>query len=103
MNENIKFWYPIKTVGQIDFEGHTHFKSVIAGEGHIVYMDVLLCRQSREKLKHDVGAKTNRSVQSRVDGVGLCSVCEKKYKANQNLAWQKWISSVRETELHGVK
>src|SRR3990167_9205702 len=103
MNDDIKFWYPVKTEGQLTFDGHTHFLDVIAGEGHIEYTEVLLCRQSREKLKHEAGAKKHKTISSRLEFIKLCPVCEKKYKANQNLAWQKWIVSVRETELHGVK
>src|SRR3989304_966909 len=96
MNDNIKFWYPVKTEGQLTFDGHTHFRDVIAGEGHIVYMEILLCRQSREKLKYETGAKKHKSISSRIEGTRLCPVCEKKYKANQSFAWQRWVVSARE-------
>ena len=92
--DNIKFWYPVKSNVQLDFEGHTHSRDVVAGEGHIVFSEILLCRQSRDRLQGEVGAKKQRTVQSRIEGVKLCPKCQQRFKEHPDLGWQKWTRSI---------
>jgi hypothetical protein len=92
VNDNIKFWIAIGTVEQLDFEGHAHSADVPVGEAHIVYSEVLLCRQSRDRLKGDLKAKRQRTAVSRPANVKLCEKCAKKYKEHADLSWQKWAN-----------
>jgi len=97
--KNIKFWYAIGTVKQtaFNFDGSTYLADVDGvpvGEGHIVYNDVLLCRQSRDVLKKKFNTKRQSTVDGRKAGVPLCEQCEKKFKENTDLAWQKWMKNV---------
>lgn len=112
---NISFWYAVSHISQLDFEGHEHFIDKVVGEGHIVYMDMLLCRQSRERLKAEAKAKKQKTVPNRIEGIKLCEKCQQKYKENENLDWQHWINSPplknnstvqinpELSKLHGVK
>lgn len=90
MNQ-IKYWVAIGTEEQLDFEGRTHIKDVLVGEVHIVYSEVLMCRQSRDRLKGDLKAKKHKTVVTRPAGK-LCPKCEKKFKEHPDLVWSKWVS-----------
>ena len=92
MKSNISFWYPVTSDEQMTFDGTVVHKDVIAGEGHITYMEVLLCRQSREKLKHEAKAKKHKNVSARVEGIKVCPKCIAKFKEHPDLAWAHWIS-----------
>ena len=90
MND-VKFWVAIGTEEQLDFEGRTHTKEVHVGEVHIVYSEVLMCRQSRERLKNDFKAKKHKVLSVRPKG-RLCEKCEKKFREHPDLAFAKWIN-----------
>lgn len=95
----VKFFYAIKTIGQLDFEGRMHFKDVVVGEGHLVYSEVLMCRQSRDSLMKKLEAKGKKEVAVRIEGVKTCKKCEEAYKANVNLAWKRWVEAVERAEI----
>lgn len=88
----IKFWYAIKIEEQLDFEGHAHAKKVPAGEVHLVYSEVLMCRQSRERLKNEIKATGHSVVSILPKGIKLCEKCKKKYMEHPDLEWQKWLN-----------
>ncbi len=112
MKDNIKFWIAVGTVEQLDFDGHSHHVDIPVGNAHIVYSEVLLCRQSRDRLKGDLKAKRQRTTTSRPANVKLCEKCEKKYREHPDLSWQKFINPpevvgkstviVKKELLHGV-
>lgn len=86
----IQYWYPIKNVGQLTFEG----KMVIVPapqEGHIYYNGRLICKQSMERLKNECGAKSHKMVTVRIAGVKICHLCQEGYKKNESLAWAHWV------------
>ncbi len=92
----IKFWVAISKAKQLAFrENGTQYEIDVdlpVGEQHMVYSEILLCRQGRESLKGKLGAKKQKTVQNRIPGVPMCPKCEKKFKENQDLDWQRWIS-----------
>lgn len=101
----IKFWCAVGIVKQDAFhdDGSVYQLDVEhpVGEQHIVYQGVLMCRSSRETLKNKLKAKKHKEVTVRIEGVKMCPRCEKKYKENANLPWQKWVQAT--PTLHGVK
>ena len=88
----VKFWYAMGTEEQLTFEGKTMVKFVPVGEGNIVYSEVLLCRQSRERLKNEAKAKKHKVVGTRLYGVKICEKCEKKFKEHPDLSWAQWAN-----------
>jgi hypothetical protein len=95
----MKFWCAIGEASQLAFadDGSTaevKIDGLPVGECHIVVNDVLLCKQSRDKLKSDVLARRQKNVEHRVKSIPLCPVCEQKFKTNGNLPWRKWVDSV---------
>jgi hypothetical protein len=91
-NSQVKFWYVLGTEEQLTFEGKTVVKEVPIGVGHIVYSEVLMCKQSRERLKNEAKAKKHKVVGVRLHGVKMCEKCEEKYKSHPDLAWMKWVN-----------
>lgn len=87
----VQFWYPLKTVSQLTFEGSS-VVHLVPQEGHILYMGRLMCKQSMERLKAECGAKTNKTVSARINGVKICQICQEKYKLNPDLEWVHWIN-----------
>lgn len=97
MKPQIQFWVAVGTVKQLMFrdDGSTTEieKENPVGEQHIVYQEVLLCRQSRNTLMNRFNAHKKKIVSQRIPNVPLCQKCEKKYKENPNLPWVKWVES----------
>lgn len=93
---NIKFWCAVGTVKQLMFNDNGTTKEIeverVVGEQHIVYQEVLMCRQSRETLKNTLGAKKQKTVAQRIEGVKVCQRCQDKFKQNQDLGWFHWIN-----------
>lgn len=106
MKDNIKYWSVVGTVKQIAFreDGTTYDHEILSpiGEQHVLYNGVLMCGKSRNALKDKFKTKKQKTVQLRIENLPLCKDCEKKYKKNSNLAYQKWVASVSPA-LHGVK
>jgi hypothetical protein len=92
MNSQVKFWYAMGTEEQLTFEGKTVVIEVPIGEGHIVYSEILMCKQSRERLKNEAKAKKHKVVGVRLHGVKICDKCEEKYKNHPDLPWSHWIN-----------
>lgn len=107
--KDIKFWCAVGIVKQGAFreDGSTYTveKEAPIGEQHILYQSVLMCGKSRDGIKRYKRTKNNgqkvshKTVQLRIENVPLCKECEKKYKANSNLLYVKWVEAV---SLHGV-
>ena len=94
MDKEFAYFYPIVTVAQTtafrdDGTSYVHGVDGIR-QGHIVYQGRLMCGKTQEELKEGYGAKRHKVVRNRIDGVGLCIVCQKKYKNNAASAWRKW-------------
>lgn len=100
--DNVKFTYTTKLVQQLDFEKRGHNVEVVVGECHIMHMDSILCGLDKEKLKGKLKTKTVKTVQTRPQGVKVCGACEKKYKENPSLPWNKWVMASL-PDLHSVK
>lgn len=100
--DNVKFTYTTKIVQQLDFEKRGHNVEVVVGECHILYLGSILCGLDKEKMKDKLKTKTVKTVQTRPQGIKVCEACEKKYKANSNLPWSKWVVASL-PDLHGVK
>lgn len=108
--KDVKFWCAVGTVKQGAFRedgsAYTVDKEMPIGEQHILYNDVLMCGKSRDGIKKyrktkNKGSKvSHKTVQLRIENVPLCKECERKYKANSNLLYVKWVKAV---ELHSVK
>jgi hypothetical protein len=92
----IRFWCAIGKVKQLAFrEDGSNYDIEIdypVGEQHIIYNEVLLCRQGRESIKGKLGAKKQKTVANRIQNVPLCEKCEKKFKENPDLGWQRWVN-----------
>lgn len=95
---NIKYWVAIGKVQQMAFDDQgkptrPHEVDAPVGNQHIVYQEMLLCKQSRNALK---GGKKNKQStrQTRFLNVPLCPECEKAYKAHPDLQWKKWENLV---------
>lgn len=100
--DDVKFTYATKLVQQLDFEKRGHSAEVVVGDCHIMHMGSILCGSDKEKLKGKLKTKTVKTVQTRPQGVKVCEACEKKYKANSNLPWSKWVVASL-SEIHSVK
>lgn len=87
----IQYWYPVKNVGQLTFERQMVIHQE-PQEGHIYYNGRLICKQSMERLKAEVGAKTYKMVTTRIQGVPICHLCQEGYKKTSNLAWAHWVN-----------
>jgi hypothetical protein len=96
MDENFEFWYPIITEVQLGLEGQQFHKEVLK-TGHILYSGRLLCGESMEVLKNQVKktceAQTikDKTLKVRVERVGLCQECQRKYKRNNRSAYTAWV------------
>lgn len=91
MKKQISFWYPVRTVGQLTFEGQT-ILSDVPQTGHILHQGRLMCKQSMERLKNECGAKKAKTVSTRIQNVGICEKCQENYKKNEDLDWAHWIN-----------
>lgn len=93
----VKFWVAVGIVKQMTFrdDGSTAEieKEHPRGEQHIVYSEVLMCRQSRDTLMKKVDATKKKVVQQRIEGVPVCQKCEKAYREHPDLAFRKWVES----------
>lgn len=90
MNDEFQVWFPIKFVDQLTFTNQTVHVEVF-GEGHIVYQGILMCGESREKLKNAFGAKKDKTVVGRPSSVKICETCARKYRANGRSPWSNWV------------
>lgn len=86
----ISFWYPVKTIQQLTFDGARVFVDC-PQEGHIVYQGRLICRQGMERIKAECGAKKQKTVSTRIQSIGICKKCQEGYKKNQDLDWVHWV------------
>lgn len=79
MDKGFTWFYPVKVEHQLDFEGKLHPKEVVL-EGHIVYGEMLLCKQSRDALKKRSKADKEKKVNHRIDRTKVCKECMEAYK-----------------------
>ncbi len=102
----IRFWCVISMGIQYTFrEDGTQYeieKPIPTGEQHILYQGVLMCGKSRKSLKSKIKGKKQKTTLLRIEGLPVCKACEKKYKANSNLPYTKWVEASTQTGLHGV-
>lgn len=89
----VKFWYPIGEVEQLVFGEKGVKKELPVGDGHIVYSEVLMCKQSREKLKNEVKAKKERLLTTRLHNVSICEECQERYRNHPDSPYAHWIGS----------
>lgn len=94
-----KYWCAVGTVKQKAFNTDGTFywvdvDGVPVGECHIVVDEVLLCRQSRERLLSEQQAKKKKTVEGRIKGIPMCKKCEKKFKEREDLPWAVWVENV---------
>ena len=87
MKPQSQFWVAVGTVKQSVFMDDGTTKEidveVPAGEQHIVYSEILLCKQSRNTLMNKFHAKKKKTVSQRIQNVKLCEKCEEKFKENR--------------------
>lgn len=93
-----KFWCAVGTVKQTAFntDGSTYsvdVDGIPVGECHIVVDDVLLCHQSRDRLKAENNAKKHKMVIGRVTSIPMCKKCEKKFKEREDLPWRNFVDA----------
>lgn len=104
--KDVKFWCAVGVVKQMAFREDGSIYSIDKespiGDQHILYQSVLMCGKSRDGIKKYRKTKKQKTVQLRIENVPLCKECEKKYKANSNLLYAKWVEATTQTGLHGV-
>lgn len=95
----VKFWCVIGTGKQMAFKDdgtiYEHDALMPVGEQHILLNDALLCNASRDSLKKSFNSKKQKTVQLRIENMKLCPKCERAYKANSSLSYQKWVVAGR--------
>ena len=96
--DKIQFFYAIKRVEQLAFDGRTYWVDEIVGDGHIVCNDMILCGKRKDDIKIKYKTKQSTTKMSRARNVPICQVCEKRYKENPRFQWKKWEQMVNETK-----
>lgn len=86
MDDNFRYFYPVKILKQMSFEGK-EFHIPVYGEGHIQYFERLLCGKEPSKLTSD----NSKVLKNRLNGK-MCPVCEEKYKAHPDSAWYRYVN-----------
>lgn len=91
MDENFIFWLPITEIDQLTFEGQT-VKVDKLEEGHIIHSGRLMCGESMERTLNLFKTKKFKKVKTRPEHARICQECQRRYKANLDSAWDKWIA-----------
>lgn len=97
MDDNFKYWYPVKILKQMSFEGK-EFHIPQYREGHIEYFEKLLCESEKEKLIIKAKAENSKTLKHRLNGK-MCPLCEEKYKAHPDSAWYRYVNGTKSTPL----
>ena len=91
------FYYPIVTIAQEAFrDDNTRYTHGVDDfqTGHIIYQGSLLCGKSMD-VRLPSGKKQRKTIrETRIAGVGLCEICQERWKANKNSQWSKWSEGV---------
>lgn len=96
--DNLKFFYLVKEVQQLTFDGLSRAVSVPHGDLHFISPespDTTLCGEYKEILKTKGGTRKFRQVSTRPEGVRTCELCEKACKNMKNSAWKRWEINVQ--------
>lgn len=94
MDDNFTYFYPVKLLTQMSFDGKT-FKVPEYGEGHIQHFDVLLCKQSKERLTSKEKGDNQKIVKHPMAGKKMCPKCMELYKLHPDSAWYRWKNGTK--------
>lgn len=95
----VKFWVAVKIQVQIGFDPDNPKRQInvdkeaLVGEQHIVYSEVLMCKDSRDRLKRSVKANKDKTAQTRFLNVPVCKACQEAYKNHPDLPYSKFVIS----------
>lgn len=89
MDEQFTYFYPVVIEQQLDFKGHAHPHEVLL-DGHIVHNEVLMCKESRERLLRINKAEKAKKVSLRVPYTRICPVCLEAWKQHPDSPYYKF-------------
>lgn len=91
MKSRVKFWVAMGTIEQLILGGGAHPRDVPIGEQHIVYSEMLMCKQSRDSLQKSLKAKRDQTSTTRLRNVPVCKKCEEAYRNHPDLGFKTWV------------
>lgn len=91
MDDNFTYFYPVKLLTQMSFEGKA-FKIPEYGEGHIQYFGSLLCKAEKDKLTKKIKGDNEKIVKHPLPGKKMCPSCQELYKTHPHSAWFRFVN-----------
>lgn len=85
------YWYPVAVEVQIGLLDGRPYPHDVFLEGHIVKHEVLMCKDSRERLKRTQKADKESKPAERVPNTKICPACLEAWKKDPDSPYYKYV------------